>query len=121
MKGPLRLAALLLGLGALGALGALASPAEIYGKPLRGLSAVPIPALLASPDRYAGKSVRVAGTGRKGAGGLEVAEGEAALKVVPEGFALPDSALGARWTVEGKVRADGGPPLLTASGIEVSR
>lgn len=118
MKGPFRLGALLLGLGALGA---LAGPAEIYGKPLRGLSAVPIPALLASPERYAGKSVRVAGTGRKGALGLEVADGEAGLKVAPEGFALPDSALGSRWTVEGKVRAEGGGPVLAASGVEVSR
>lgn len=108
---------------ALLALAAVAGTVELYGRPLRGLSAVPVSTVLSSPERYADRSVRVAGTGRRGAGGLEIVEGDAALQVQPSGFSLPDSATGARWTAEGKVRlpGKGSPPVLLASGVEVER
>lgn len=105
------------------ALAAHASTVELYGRPLRGLSAVPLATVLAAPERYADRSIRVAGTGRRGADGLEVAEGDAALALDPSGFSLPDSALGLRWTAEGKLRVagKGSRPVLVASGVEVAR
>ncbi|KAA0253480.1 hypothetical protein FBQ97_04990 [Acidobacteria bacterium ACD] len=105
------------------ALSAAASTVELYGRPLRGLSAVPVATVLASPERYADRSIRVAGTGRKGGDGLEIVDGDAALALAPSGFSLPDSALGLGWTAEGKLRVGGkgSPPVLVASGVEVAR
>lgn len=96
----------------------LAGVAEVYGRPLRGLSPVAIAGLKAE---HRGKPVRVTGEVREAsASRLVLAQGAATLAVESDGsFALPADAKGARATAEGKLAADGA--VLVASGVEVTR
>ncbi len=110
-------------LAALLSAAALAGTVEVYGRPLRGLAAVPVAEVVADPARFADRPVRVAGTGRKSGAELRIVEKDAALSIVPQGFMLPDTASGARWTAEGRIEAGakGAPPRLLAVGVEVER
>jgi len=98
--------------------GARAAGSELYGKPLRGLTAVPISEVKRSPERWSGKTIRVAGTAAGGSSAeVTLSEGGASLAVRADGFSLPEKLGGARVVAEGKLR-DG---ALVATGVEVSR
>ena len=92
---------------------------ELYGKPLRGLSAAPIPEVSKAPARFSGRAIRVVGTGGAGTPSeVTLSEDGASLVVRTDGsFSLPAKLDGARVTAEGKLQ--GG--ALVASGVEVSR
>jgi hypothetical protein len=97
---------------------ALAAGSDLYGKPLRGLSAVPLAEIAKAPERYRGKTIRVAGTaGEATSSQATLSEGAASLVVKADGFSLPARLEGAHVTAEGKLQ-DG---ALVATGVEVSR
>mgnify|MGYP003591982099 CR=1 FL=1 len=102
-----------------------ARAAELYGRPLRGLTAVPIAELAKKAPEYDGKTVRVRGQLRSEGGAFHLAEGPASIRVVlrDAGAALPGDASGAAATAEGTFRAKGpgGGPALEASGVELTR
>lgn len=100
---------------------ALAASSELYGRPLRGLSAVPIAAILARPADYEGKTIRVSGTHQGEKGHPALAEGGAVLLLVCDGFSLPEDLAGARLTAEGVVRSGEKGATFLASGVEVRR
>lgn len=96
--------------------------AEVYGKPLRGLSAVPVRDVVASPGRYAGRDVRVAGENAGSEGKPTLRDGEALLPLVSDGsFQLPGRLAGARLAAEGRVKQSGETVVFVASGLEVTR
>ncbi|MEO6325793.1 MAG: hypothetical protein ABIT01_06145, partial [Thermoanaerobaculia bacterium] len=100
-----------------------AGPAELYGKPLRGLSAVRLSDVLASPERYAGKAIRVMGSGAgASASAVTISESSASLRVETDGsFSLPDKLDGAQVIAEGRIRKESGSPTFVAVGVEVKR
>jgi hypothetical protein len=101
--------------GALAVLGLLALSAvasdggRAYGKPLKGRSPVPLRALLADPERHAGRAVCVQGViaslGPGGEGGLELKQDDERVQIrFPKpGWTLPAAAVGRRAAVEGIV------------------
>ncbi len=99
--------------------------AELFGKPLRGLTPVPIATLHREAAGYDGKTVRVRGEVRSGEGALYLTEGDASLRLTMRdpGTALPKDAGGASATAEGVFRAKGagGAPALEATGVELAR
>ncbi len=96
--------------------------AEVYGKPLRGLSAVPVREVAANPDRYAARDIRVAGENAGPEGKPALKDGEALLPIATDGsFRLPERLAGARLAVEGRVKKSGGTVVFVASGVEVTR
>jgi hypothetical protein len=99
--------------------------AELYGRPLRGLTAVPIAELAKRAAEFDGKTIRVRGQVRAEDGAFRLAEGDAAVRVVlrDRGGALPGDASGATATAEGTFRAKGaaGDPALEATGVEIAR
>ena len=108
------------------ALGAAALPAraevEIYGRPLRGLTPVPLARLVDAPAAYDGRTVRTEGTIAAVSGGtVTLEEGGKSLRVVAKdrAFALPANAVGSRAAVEGAFTAAG--PRLEATGLERRR
>ncbi len=108
------------------ALGAAALPAraevEVYGRPLRGLTPVPIARLVDAPAAWDGKTVRTEGTISSVSGGtVTLEEGGKSLRVVARdgAFALPAGAVGSRAAVEGVFMATG--PRLEATGLERRR
>lgn len=104
---------------------ALSAPgAELYGKPLRGLTPVSIADLHRKSATYEGKTVRVRGEVLNEEGSFRITEGAASLLVtMPEGAALPADATGAAATAEGTFRSKGpdGTPSLEATGLELTR
>lgn len=104
---------------------ALPAPgAELYGKPLRGLTPVSIADLHRKAASYEGKTVRVRGEVLNEAGTFRLTEGAASLLVtMREGAALPADATGAAATAEGTFRSKGpdGTPSLEATGLELTR
>ena len=102
-----------------------ASGAELYGKPLRGLTPVSIAELHRKASQYDGKTIQVRGTVRSEDGALYLTEGAASLRVVMSepGATLPSDASGASATAEGVFRAKGtgGGPALEATGLELTR
>ena len=77
---------------------ALSAPAaELYGKPLRGLTPVSIAELNRKAAGYDGKTIQVRGTVRSEDGAFLLAEGAASLRVTMSepGAALPSDATGA--------------------------
>lgn len=113
-----RLAALILLLAAATPLLA----AEVYGKPLRGLSAVPVRDVVANPGRYAGRDIRVAGENAGSEGTPALRDGESLLPLVSDGsFALPGRLAGARLVAEGRAKQTGERVVFVASGVEVTR
>lgn len=98
--------------------GALATGSDLYGKPLRGLSAVPLAEIAKAKERYRGKTIRVAGTaGASSASQVTLSEGAASLAVKADGFSFPARLDGAHVTAEGKLQEG----ALVATGVEVSR
>lgn len=96
--------------------------AELYGKPLRGLSAVPVRDVVANPGRYASRDIRVAGENAGSEGKPAIRDGEAVLPLASDGsFRLPERLAGARLAAEGRVKQAGGTIVLVASGVEVAR
>lgn len=113
------LAALVLSTAALSAAGA-----ELYGRPLRGLTPVPIAELHRKAAEFDGKTVRVRGEVLGGGEAFVLGEGAASLPVtMRDGTALPKDAGGASAAAEGVFRAKGrdGAPSLEATGLELTR
>jgi len=117
---PLRRAAGILALAC--SLAGAANGEELYGRPLRGLTAVAPGEVAKNPAKYSGRSVRVEGTLRRGKdGGLWVAQGEGVLGLRTDGFTLPAAVDGAPAAAEGRVSPEGDGAILVASGVEVRR
>jgi hypothetical protein len=96
--------------------------ADLYGKPLRGLSAVSVAAVVASPGKFAGKSVRVEGRNAGPAGRPALKEGDAVLPVVTDGsYALPEDLAGGTLAAEGRAQEREGRAVFVATGLEVRR
>ena len=109
------LGALLAGAGALLA-------ADVYGKPLRGLSAVPVRDVVEHFERYAGRDIRVAGLNAGKEGKPALKDGDAVLSIVSDGsFELPAKLVGTRLAAEGRVKKDGSSVVFAATGLEVRR
>ena len=109
------LGALLAGAGALVA-------ADVYGKPLRGLSAVPVRDVVEHFERYAGRDIRVAGPNAGKEGKPALKDGDAVLPIVSDGsFELPAKLAGTRLAAEGRVKKDGSSVVFAATGLEVRR
>ncbi len=105
---------------------ALSAPgAELYGKPLRGLTPVSIAELHRKASAFDGRTIQVRGTIRSEDGALSLTEGSASLRVTMSGagVVVPPSATGASATAEGVFRAKGsdGGPALEATGLELTR
>jgi hypothetical protein len=102
---------------------ALALPAvEVYGKPLRGLTAVAVREAVTEPERFAGVEIRVAGpnAGPEGKPGLK--EDDRFLPIVTDGsFKLPGKLDGTTLAAEGSLRREGSSVLFIATGVEVKR
>ena len=102
-----------------------AAGVELYGKPLRGLTPVPIAELNRSAAVHDGKTIQVRGKVRSGEGAFLLTEGAASVRVTMSGpgAALPSDASGASATAEGLFRAKGpgGGPALEATGLELTR
>ena len=109
--------------GALAAAVFAAAPAlaaDLYGKPLRGLTAVSVAAVVAAPGRYAAKSIRVEGKNEGSAGKPALKEGESVLPIVTDGsYALPESLAGGTLAAEGRAQARDGRAVFVATGVEV--
>jgi hypothetical protein len=107
----------------LGFLAALAaSAADLYGKPLRGLSPVAARAIVQDPARYAAKAVRVEGANAGAAGSPALKDGDAVLPIVSDGsFKLPADFAGGLLAAEGRARASDSGVVFVATGVEVRR
>jgi hypothetical protein len=96
--------------------------ADLYGKPLRGLTAVSVAAVVAAPEKYAAKALRVEGRNVGPAGKPALKEGDAVLPIVTDGtFSLPDGLEGGAVAAEGKARPLNGGAVFVATGVEVRR
>lgn len=99
--------------------------AELYGRPLRGLTPIPIAELREKAAAFDGKTIRVRGDVLSKDGDFLLKEGEATLKVTMRDPAvtLPGDAGGAKAVAEGVFRSKGpgGGPFLEATGLELTR
>lgn len=96
--------------------------ADVYGKPLRGLTAVSVREVVSDPGRFAGRDVRVTGPNAGPDGKPALKEGDALLPIVPDGsFDLPARLGAARLTAEGRVTKGAGGAVFVATGVEVRR
>jgi hypothetical protein len=97
--------------------------AELYGKPLRGLTRVPLATLVADPSPYFTKPLRVGGAASGAKGTVVLAEDAARLALETDGsFTLPEGLDGARLTAEGRLRKGEKDTLFfVATGVEVRR
>ncbi len=96
--------------------------AEIWGKPLKGLSAVPVREVVAHPERYADRDIRVAGTNAGAEGKPALKDGDALLPILTDGsFQIPAKLAGAHLAAEGRPRRDGDRVVFVATGVEVRR
>ncbi len=99
-----------------------AAAADLYGKPLRGLSPVSVAAVVKDPARFAQKPVRVEGPNAGGAGRPALKEGDAVLPIVSDGsFKLPPDLAGGALAAEGRARVAETGAVFVATGIEVRR
>jgi hypothetical protein len=97
-----------------------ASAADLYGKPLRGLSPVSVAAIVKDPARYSAKAVRVEGSNAGAAGRPALKDGDAVLPVVSDGsFKLPQDLAGGFLSAEGRARAAEAGAVFVATGVEV--
>ncbi len=97
-----------------------ASAADLYGKPLRGLSPVSVAAIVKDPARYSAKAVRVEGSNAGTAGRPALKDGDAVLPVVSDGsFKLPQDLAGGFLAAEGRARAAETGAVFVATGVEV--
>jgi hypothetical protein len=116
----------LVALAALAAVAAIAAlparAADLYGKPLRGLSAVPVREVVRDPARYATKAARVEGPNSGAAGSPALKDGDAVLRIVSDGsFNLPRDLAGGFLAAEGRAQAEGSGAVFVATGVEVRR
>lgn len=113
----------LFAVAALGLLAALpASAADLYGKPLRGLSPVSVRDVVKDPARYAAKAARVEGLNAGAPGSPALKEGDAVLPIVSDGaFKLPKDLAGGFLAAEGRARALDSGAVFVATGVEVRR
>jgi hypothetical protein len=96
--------------------------AEVYGKPLRGLTAVAVREAVADPGRFAGRDIRVAGPNTGPAGRPELKDGDAVLPILTDGsFKLPEKLEGSQLAAEGRLKRDGPIVVFVATGVEVRR
>jgi hypothetical protein len=101
---------------------ASARAADLYGKPLRGLTAVSVAAVVAAPEKYATKAVRVEGKNEGAAGKPALREGDAVLPIVSDGsWTLPEGLAGGTLAAEGKAQTREGRAVFVAAGLEVRR
>jgi hypothetical protein len=99
-----------------------ARAADLYGKPLRGLTAVSVAAVVADPAKYAAKAVRVEGKNEGPSGKPALKEGDAVLPIVTDGsYALPEGLAGGTLAAEGKAQSREGRAVFVATGVEVRR
>jgi hypothetical protein len=99
-----------------------APAADLYGKPLRGLSPVSVREILKEPARYSAKSVRVEGANAGAAGSPALRDGDAVLPIVSDGsFKLPPDLTGGFLAAEGRARAADSRVVFVATGLEVRR
>ena len=97
-----------------------ASAADLYGKPLRGLSPVSVAAVVKDPARFSAKAVRVEGLNAGAAGRPSLKDGDAVLPVVSDGsFKLPQDLAGGFLAAEGRARAAETGAVFVATGVEV--
>jgi hypothetical protein len=97
-----------------------ASAADLYGKPLRGLSPVSVAAVVKDPARFSSKAVRVEGVNAGAAGRPALKDGDAVLPVVSDGsFKLPQDLAGGFLAAEGRARAAEAGAVFVATGVEV--
>jgi len=113
----------LFAVAALGLLATLpASAADLYGKPLRGLSPVAVRDVVKYPARYAAKAARVEGANAGAAGSPALKDGDAVLSIVSDGsFKFPGDLAGGFLAAEGRARAEGSGAVFVATGVEVRR
>ena len=96
--------------------------AEVYGKPLRGLTTVSVREAVADPARFVGRDVRVTGPNAGPEGKAALKEGDALLPIVTDGsFELPAKLGNAKLAAEGRVTKNAGAVVFVASGVEVKR
>jgi hypothetical protein len=118
MRRSARVAAAILAAGLAAA--APARAADLYGKPLRGLTAVHVAAIVAEPARYAAKAVRVEGKNEGAAGSPALKEGDAVLPIVSDGaWTLPETLAGGTLAAEGRAQTREGRAVFVATGLEV--
>jgi hypothetical protein len=99
-----------------------ARAADLYGKPLRGLTAVSVAAVVAAPEKYAAKAVRVEGKNDGAAGKPALKDGDAVLPIVSDGsWTLPEGLAGGTLAAEGKAQTREGRAVFVAAGVEVRR
>ena len=99
-----------------------ARAADLFGKPLRGLTAVSVASVVAAPEKYAARAVRVEGKNAGPAGRPELKDGDAVLPIVTDGsYTLPAGLSGGTLAAEGKAEARDGRAVFVASGVEVRR
>jgi hypothetical protein len=97
-----------------------ARAADLYGKPMRGLTAVSVAAVVATPAKYSAKSVRVEGKNEGSAGKPSLREGDAVLPIVTDGsFSLPGDLSGGTLAAEGRAQSRDGHAVFVATGVEV--
>jgi hypothetical protein len=99
-----------------------AAAADLYGKPLRGLSPVSVAAVVRDPARFSAKAVRVEGLNAGTTGKPALKEKDAVLPVVTDGsFKLPGDLAGGFLAAEGRARAAETGVVFVATGVEVRR
>jgi len=99
-----------------------AQGADLYGKPLRGLSPVAVRDVVQDPARYAAKAARVEGLNAGATGSPALKDGDAVLPIVSDGsFKVPKDLAGGFLAAEGRARAEGKGAVFVATGIEVRR
>lgn len=110
-------------LGVLGAASASsARAADLYGKPLRGLSPVAVREVVKDPARYAARAARVEGPNAGAAGSPSLKDGDAVLPIVSDGtFKIPADLAGGFLAAEGRARAEGPGAVFVATGVEMRR
>jgi hypothetical protein len=96
--------------------------ADLYGRPLRGLTTIPVADVVAAPGKYAAKAVRVEGKNAGEAGKPALKDGDAVLPILTDGsFSLPDDLAGRALAAEGRARSLDGRAVFVATGVEVRR
>ena len=99
-----------------------AGAADLYGKPLRGLSPVPVREVVQDPARYATKAARVEGSNAGAAGSPALKDGDAVLPIVSDGsFKFPADLAGGFLAAEGRARTGSSGAVFVATGVEVRR
>ncbi|MDL2718462.1 MAG: hypothetical protein PT977_11965 [Acidobacteriota bacterium] len=99
-----------------------AQAADLYGKPLRGLSPVAVRDVVKDPAPYAAKAIRVEGLNAGAAGSPALKDGDAVLPIVSDGsFKFPANLAGGFLAAEGRARTDGSGAVFVATGLEVRR